>query len=422
MRTPRFKEGDIVTFKSISQLLNKEYFYGGDDQGGISGKIIKVYSDSSPANGIKVEVQFLDNCHRMQRYSMLEEEFVEYSNKISESTDYSKFTNHIEPLYNPNKLTKFEIEFWVKHPIFDLFQAFLLEHGVLNDFIDEFKESTYPKFEYFINLSFDDFIEVEFKLYPNYKSKWKKVNDDWVEFLSKNFEAYNIQKACELYTSLDEDECHELCYKIVDQIIDESTILTQFEKVTKSRHPILGYFEYFLKSKNLLRDFINNYSEDDSANGKEIDKFFIGLEIEDYIEYKDWYDDADETHDYCDLQEAWMDFCKRATSNKIRNYDRLLEYSLKIEFVIPVLLSELPQYFDMTYESYSKKIDSSSLYGTFDATKSFFGPSVNVEPLDVSKVKVDHNIQECKIDVRSDSVFKIQSDKDETKRTIKFNF
>ena len=105
MRTPRFKEGDTVTFKSISQLPDKEYFYGGDDQGGIPGKIIKVYPDSSPANGIKVEVQFLDNCHRMQRYSMLEHEFVEFSDKMYEPIDDSGSINRIESLHNPNKLS-----------------------------------------------------------------------------------------------------------------------------------------------------------------------------------------------------------------------------------------------------------------------------------------------------------------------------
>jgi hypothetical protein len=73
MKEPRFKVGDIVTFKGKHEMPGEKYYYGGDCQEGVKGKI--VYRDGN--NSVKVD--FISKVYGGPRqYTMLESEFVEY--------------------------------------------------------------------------------------------------------------------------------------------------------------------------------------------------------------------------------------------------------------------------------------------------------------------------------------------------------
>jgi hypothetical protein len=73
MKKPRFKVGDIVTFKGKHECSWNKYYYGGDCQEGVKGKI--VYRDGNNS----VEVDFISKVDgRPRQYTMLEDEFVEY--------------------------------------------------------------------------------------------------------------------------------------------------------------------------------------------------------------------------------------------------------------------------------------------------------------------------------------------------------
>jgi hypothetical protein len=77
MKEPRFKVGDIVTFKGKHEMPGEKYYYRGDCQEGVKGKI--VYRDGNNS----VEVEFISKVDgRPRQYTMLENEFKEYDSLI----------------------------------------------------------------------------------------------------------------------------------------------------------------------------------------------------------------------------------------------------------------------------------------------------------------------------------------------------
>jgi hypothetical protein len=77
MKEPRFKVGDIVTFKGRHELPSKKYSDGGYCQEGVKGKI--VYHDGKSSIGVDF-ISKVDG--RPRQYTMLENEFKEYDSLI----------------------------------------------------------------------------------------------------------------------------------------------------------------------------------------------------------------------------------------------------------------------------------------------------------------------------------------------------
>lgn len=81
MKKCKFKKGDYVTYKYVSDLPKRRYERGGDCQGGFKGKITStpIYNDSVGCFTFSVTVKSYSH----SSYSMLESEFVEFNeNKI----------------------------------------------------------------------------------------------------------------------------------------------------------------------------------------------------------------------------------------------------------------------------------------------------------------------------------------------------
>jgi len=80
---PIFKVGDKVTFKSKSQCIHssgetERYYYSGEDQAGIVGKIYKINSWVPSRNCYLIKVEFTKKNGSIGLYDMLESEMVEY--------------------------------------------------------------------------------------------------------------------------------------------------------------------------------------------------------------------------------------------------------------------------------------------------------------------------------------------------------
>jgi hypothetical protein len=77
MKKQKFKKGDIVTFKSHSEL-NRRYVYGGDDYGGTRCAISDYYNFNDERDCWKIEVVFTKLNGYNASYTMLESEFKEW--------------------------------------------------------------------------------------------------------------------------------------------------------------------------------------------------------------------------------------------------------------------------------------------------------------------------------------------------------
>ena len=141
----KFKIGDIVTVFDTSKCIGAgnergHYYFGGDNQFGNSGKVIKVYNSINigklcKKECYKLEVQFSGTgCE----YSMLEDEFEEYykdSPKITSEQDLCDLLPKNWYTDKTPEIMEFLLEKFKGHPLHSKFEHQIDIYGIDKDYL-----------------------------------------------------------------------------------------------------------------------------------------------------------------------------------------------------------------------------------------------------------------------------------------------
>ena len=227
---PKFKVGDILTvfdMNKCTSALNKpnKYYFGGQNQFGKPGKVIKVYNSTNigklcKKECYKLEVQFSGTGYE---YSMLEDEFEEYykdSPKIISEQDLCDllpenwYTNKTEEILNIFK------NIFKDHPYYS---TILTE---IEDYVDD---PDYP----FVGYN------------ANYKSDMININrEDYFEYIGSKY--ISSEKILELFstTSLVSIPDPILESVVTYETQSETFVESNISQITETREQPKSFFNF----------------------------------------------------------------------------------------------------------------------------------------------------------------------------------
>ena len=167
---PKFKVGDILTVFDVDKCINAvnvphRYYFGGQNQFGNSGKVIKVY------NSINIGKLCKKECYKLEvkfsgagyEYSMLEDEFEEYykdSPKIISEQDLCDLLPENWYTNKTPEIMEFLLEKFKGHPLHSKFEDQIDAWGTDQDyFYIGYHEDVDEDFGYHVEINTKDYFK-----------------------------------------------------------------------------------------------------------------------------------------------------------------------------------------------------------------------------------------------------------------------